>query len=240
MSARASIMGARSKAAAFAAAFFFSSFASATPFKLLTTETGVNPNAKVVAGLQEVGVKFGPVFIDTNPLYDVLFVENLGAKFSFENFAVGARYIWFAGSSVLENQIKRQEPRITKFSLNAQGPMLYGAYTQAIGRTDLTFNFQYADISGSKVTSPILAVNTPIGTHWHLAGELGYDFTNKQPRLSAGFVREGPQLKWRLGVTYVKIEDPYLKYTGVAPILDFYWLFGGTNGVPLTTNGDAR
>ena len=203
-----------------------SSVASATPFKLLTTEAAVNPPASGVIGLQEAGLNLGPVFVDTNPLFDVALIENIGAKFVYSNFTVGGRYIYFAGSGTLENQVRQREPRIKSFSLNASGPMLFAGYTLQTTSVDFHFNMQYANISGSKVTSPVFAANLPIGGSWDLAGELGYDFSNDQMRASIGFLREGPSVGWRLGVTYVKIDDPYVKYAGVAPILDFYWLIG--------------
>jgi hypothetical protein len=212
--------------------------ASASPFRLLTTEAALNPRASVVVGLQEVGANLGPVFIDTNPLYDALLIENLGAKYVYAEdqwgVTVGARYIYFAGSNVLDGAIKGREPRISRFSLDAKGPMAFAGASLRVAKADLHFNYQYADISGSKISTPIVAAAYPISLNWDLVGELGYDFSNKQPRASLGITRSGPTFGWRLGVTYVKIDDPYYQYTGVAPIIDFFWLIGGSSGAAIT------
>lgn len=208
------------------------SSAASNPFRLLTTEAAENPSSVGVAGLQELGINLGPVFIDTNPLYDVLTIGNLGAKFVYSRpeFSVtaGARYLNFFGSSIVESQIKKSEPRIDSFRITASGVLGFVGVSRRFDNLGLHFNFQYADISGSRITSPVFAADVAFSENWAAVGELGYDFANRQPRASLGVVRNGPNFGARLGLTYIKIDDAFLRYTGVAPIIDFFWLIGGS------------
>ena len=91
----------------FGAIFCIPSLAQAQkPFRLLTVETAINPEAKIVLGLEELGLNTGPVFIDTNPILDLGYTANLGAKFIFPatadiKMAWGLRYFKFFGSQAV-------------------------------------------------------------------------------------------------------------------------------------------
>lgn len=90
------------------------------PFRLLTVETAFNPDAKIVVGLEELGLNSGPVFIDTNPIVDLGYTANLGAKFYIPlsadfKMAVGARYFKFFGSQAVSDRVKATSTLIDKF-----------------------------------------------------------------------------------------------------------------------------
>jgi hypothetical protein len=201
------------------------------PFRLLTTEAASNPQASWLAGLQSLGLNEGPVFIDTNVLYDLGFTENLGAKYvrpidSQTAVTVGARYFYFIGSSFLESAVKARQSRVDQFRLTFSGPLGYAGVTRQTDFADYHFNFQYADVSGSKVLGAVFAASVPFAEVWCGIGEAGYDFENRQPRASLGVERNGDSFGLRFGLTYLHIDDSLIRYTGVAPVIDFFWLMG--------------
>lgn len=201
------------------------------PFRLLTVQTAYNPEAKVVLGLQELGINTGNVFIDTNPLVDLGYTANLGAKLIFPinsdvKMTLGARYFKFIGSQAVSDRVKATSTLIDKFNIDYQGLTSFIGASIDIGSLGYHANFQYADISGSKVSSPVLGVDWNFAEYWSLIGEAGYDVFNKQPRASFGISKYGPGFGLRLGATYVEIVDPIKTYKGIAPIVDFYWLIG--------------
>ena len=202
-----------------------------SPFRLLTVEAASNPDSKVVLGLEELGLNAGPVFIDTNPLLDLGYTSNLAAKFSFPlnsdfKMAVGARYFKFFGSQAISDRVKTTSTLIDKFNIDFQGYTAFVAVTYGMGPINYHANFQYADISGSKVSSPVLALDYSFAAYWSLIAEVGYDLFNKQPRASFGVSKNGPGFGIRFGGTYVEVVDPLKTYKGLIPILDFYWLIG--------------
>ncbi len=201
------------------------------PFRLLTVETATNPDSKVVLGLEELGLNISPVFIDTNPILLLGSTANIGAKFIFPvtadfKMAWGARYFKFMGSQALTDRVKATSTLIDKFNIDFQGYSTYLVATYETTLINYHVNFQYADISGSKVTSSVLAADYLFADYWSLIAEAGYDFFNKQPRASFGLSKNGPGFGFRFGGTYVEIVDPFKTYKGLIPVLDFYWLVG--------------
>lgn len=205
---------------------------AAPPFRLLTTESASNPPSTVVLGLQEAGANLGSVFVDTNPLFDAALTPNLGAKFVVDgpnavSFTIGARYLHFVGSDVVERKAKAMEPTLNQFSLDFRGVLAYAGATLETESANFHFNFQWAEVSTSKAVGIIAASDFAFGENWGGIVEAGYDLANRQPRLSAGIYRSGPTFGLRLGATYVKIDDPLLQYRGLVPVIDLYWLMGG-------------
>lgn len=202
------------------------------PFRLLTMEAAENPSSKWVAGLQVIGINTGPVLIETNPILDLAYTPNLGIKFvtaveSDFHLTAGARYLKFTGSGAAETKVKEQTSLIERFKIDYQGYTAFLGATYRPAQTGYHFNFQYANISNSKVTTAIFGANVPFAGVWSVLAEGGYDFHNKQPRASLGVSRNGPTFGTRLGLTYVEINDPLLNYKGPLPVIDLYWLFGG-------------
>lgn len=139
---------------------------------------------------------------------------------------LGARYFKFIGSQAISDRVKATSTLIDKFNIDYQGFTSFIGASFDAGGIGYHANFQYADISGSRVTSPVLAVDFAFADYWTLIAEAGYDFFNKQPRASFGVSKNGPGFGFRLGTTYVEIVDPIKTYKGLVPVLDFYWLIG--------------
>ena len=138
----------------------------------------------------------------------------------------GVRYVDFLGSTVVQSYAVQKQPLLQKFDVEFSGIVSDLGASAKFGRFDTHLNVQYANLSGSKVTSVIAACNYAFGDLWGAVLEAGYDFSNTQPRLSAGFLRSGPTFSTRLGVTYVAVNDPLLQYKSVIPVIDFFWTFG--------------
>ena len=166
---------------------------------------------------------------------DALYTPNIGIKTvlplsSDLRFVVGGRYLQFTGSSALESYAKQSQSMVKKFQLNFQGYNLYtGVSFRAVGSTTGHFNIQYANVSDSQVMNGIFGWNIPLLSSSSVALEAGYDFSNKIPRASLGWLIYGDSFGLRLGATYVGISDPLIQIP-LLPVLDFYWQFGGSKG----------
>jgi hypothetical protein len=206
---------------------------SATPpFRLMTVDTASLPHKKYVAGLNEVGIRIGPVFLDTHPLLDALAAGNVGTKLSVGvndklSFAAGARYIQFFGGETVSQIAIAKNSALTKFELNFRGYTSYLTSTYHFAKISSHLTLQGADVSGSRIFGLVSALDFALSDNWRAAVEAGYEFKARTPRASLGFVRTGPTFGTRLGITYVDLKDSFVHYAGVVPVLDFYWSLGG-------------
>lgn len=205
--------------------------ATVQPFKLLTVEPAFLPQQKVTVGLLETGFNTHDAFINTNTLMDLGMTGNIGFKYATPltdelHLTLGGRYLKFFGESTAEKFMKEQNSNIESFKFNFSGYNAFLGATYVFSHSTLSLNAQYADISESKIFNLISAYSWNFAEYLHLVLEAGYDLENKQPRASLGLVRQSDSFGYRLGATYVEIDDPLFQ-TNVLPVLDLFWMFGG-------------
>lgn len=200
------------------------------PFQLMTVESTFLPSKTWTLGLMESGYRTPNLFINTNTIMDMGLAANIGLKYAHafnQNWRItaGARYLRFFGESVAEKFVKNQNPNIESFEFDFNGYNAFVGASYAKSFYKLYFNTQYADVSGSKVLNLIFAMSLNLSSFWHLVLEGGYDLNNDQPRASLGVVRQAQNIGYRVGMTYVEVDDPSIKLR-ILPVLDIFWVFG--------------